>query len=531
MTSATARPPVAAIPADRATQASLSRFLPLLAGIVVVAVGALIVDGQPVGAIRDDSMYVLLAKALATGHGYRWLHLPGTPAAIHFPPGYPAVLALLWTLFPAFPGNVIVFKLANALFAGAAAFGVARLARTRFAMSEVAAQGFAIAALLASPVLALVARVMSEPLFLALLVPALLLAERAVADSKTRARDLVVLGVLSGCITLVRTHGIALLAAILVLLFMRRRFRDAGVFAAVAVTVLVPWQWWVAAHSGTFPLSMRGNYESYAGWLVDGFRTHGVALLGRTALRTTGDLASMLQIVLAPSLPSLARILALLVFVALAALGARRAWRLAPVYTVFLAVYGLIVVLWPFAPARFVWCVWPLILLLPVTGAREILAARPTRPNVRMLRYTTLAATALLACGYAAFNVVGYRARSWSSASYAAYLRPMLVWVATHTPRDALLASEAEGTVYLYTGRHTVPVGSLAIDEYFRTRTAADAASAIDTIVQRYHPQAVIVADGFLRIAVRELAFRQPPVLALVDTIPGGGLVLVPTPR
>jgi hypothetical protein len=165
MTSATA--PVAAIPADRATQASLSRFLPLLAGIVVFAVGALIVDGQPVGAIRDDSMYVLLAKALATGQGYRWLHLPGTPAAIHFPPGYPAMLALLWTLFPAFPGNVIVFKLANALFAALAAIGVARLVRTRLEMSEMTAQFIAIAALLASPVLTLVARVMSEPLFLA----------------------------------------------------------------------------------------------------------------------------------------------------------------------------------------------------------------------------------------------------------------------------------------------------------------------------------------------------------------------------
>jgi Gpi18-like mannosyltransferase len=168
-------------------------------------------------------MYVLLAKALASGQGYRWLHLPGTPAAIHFPPGYPAVLALLWTLFPAFPGNVIVFKLANALFAGVAAFAVARLVRTRFEMSEMSAQGIAIAALLASPVLTLIARVMSEPLFLALLLPALIFAEGIVESSRTRTRDLVALGLLCGLATLVRTHGIALVAAVALMLLLRRR--------------------------------------------------------------------------------------------------------------------------------------------------------------------------------------------------------------------------------------------------------------------------------------------------------------------
>ena len=66
------------------------RLLPLLAAAVVFGVGVSIIDGSAVGALRDDSMYLELAKALATGHGYRWLNLPGTPAATHFPPAYPA---------------------------------------------------------------------------------------------------------------------------------------------------------------------------------------------------------------------------------------------------------------------------------------------------------------------------------------------------------------------------------------------------------------------------------------------------------
>src|SRR3954466_11203431 len=75
-------------------------LLPVLAGAIVIAAGVLIVDSYVVGIAHDDGMYVILGKALATGQGYRWVHVPGAPPATHFPPGYPAVLALLWLIFP-----------------------------------------------------------------------------------------------------------------------------------------------------------------------------------------------------------------------------------------------------------------------------------------------------------------------------------------------------------------------------------------------------------------------------------------------
>jgi len=130
---------------------ALTRLLPWLSGAAVLAVGAFAIDGQPVGALRDDAMYVLLAKSIATGHGYRWLNLPGTPAAIHFPPGYPAFLALLWWIAPAFPASVVLFKLANTVLAASSAVVVARFARARFAMSEWTAQGVALTSAVSGP--------------------------------------------------------------------------------------------------------------------------------------------------------------------------------------------------------------------------------------------------------------------------------------------------------------------------------------------------------------------------------------------
>src|SRR5207247_10454340 len=63
-----------------------------LVGVVALAFGFAAVNTLPVGVFHDDAMYVILARSLATGQGYRYLNLPGNPAATHFPPGYPAFL-------------------------------------------------------------------------------------------------------------------------------------------------------------------------------------------------------------------------------------------------------------------------------------------------------------------------------------------------------------------------------------------------------------------------------------------------------
>jgi hypothetical protein len=508
-------------------------LLPVLAGAIVIAAGVIIVDSYVVGIAHDDGMYVILGKALATGQGYRWLHVPGAPPATHFPPGYPAVLALLWLIFPNFPANVVAFKIANALFMGFAAIGVACFARARFGMSEMGAALVALATTLGIPTLTLSALVMSEPLFLALLLPALVYAERVVSAESPRTRDLVALALLVGVATLVRTHGVTLLGAVVIILGSRRRFRDAALFAGVTIAMLIPWQLWVSTHTGYVPATMRGNYESYGAWFVSGLRTEGAALVARTVARTTSDLAAMFEVLVAPSMPSAVRIAGLVILLVLGGIGARVLWRRAPVTSLFLALYAAIVIIWPFSPARFVWGVWPLIVLVPILGVRDALTWRPVRARARAARLTTLTAGALLVCGYGTYTVRGYRHQWWSSIprNISRNVRPLLTWVATRTPPHAVLATEAEAAVYLYTGRSTVPVGTFTVDEYFAPRTPVENAAVIGSVVAHYRPKAVVVSSGAMRDAVRELALGHPPTLAVVDTFPGGGLVLIPISR
>jgi hypothetical protein len=519
---------------DRSARFDATHLMPWLVGAMVLAAGMMLVDSLPVGVVHDDGMYVILAKSLATGHGFRWLHVPGAPPATHYPPGYPAVLALLWWLFPGFPANVLVFKMANAVFSGVAAAGTARFAHRRLGMSASGAAAFSLVALLGIPTLTLSVIVMSEPLFLALLLPTLLLAERIAHDapSGVKRRDIVLLGALCGVATLVRTHGIALIAAAPLVLALRRRYRDAVLCAAVAVAIILPWQLWVSSHSGVFPMPMRGGYESYGAWLIAGVREEGIGLLARTAARTSAELAMMFATLIAPSIHNALRYVALLMLAALAIAGVRSLWRLAPVSLLFLAFYAAIVIVWPFTPARFAWGVWPLVIALPVLGARDLLGWRPTLPALRMLRMSALAGAACVALGYATYTLRGYRGQWWQSIprAGAANLRPLVFWAARQTAPTDLLAVEAESAVYLYTGRQTVPVHTFTVQQYFHPRSPSENAAVIRAILATYPVTAVAVSTAAMRAAARELATSHPPALAVRDTFPGG-IVLTPTPR
>lgn len=518
---------------EREWSFSLDRTMPVLTALIVLAVGIAIIDGLPVGVVHDDGMYVVLAKSLATGHGYRWIHVPGAPAATHYPPGYPAFLAMLWLVYPAFPGNVLLFKFANACFGALAASACVTFARERFAMSPLGGGAFSIASILGIPALTLSVMVMSEPFFLALLIPILIHAERAIEADAPRRRDVVLLGVATGIATLVRTHGIALIAAVpLMFVMKRRRITDAVLFAAVAIAVVLPWQLWSAANAAAVPAPMQGNYGSYGAWLAGGLHTEGIGLVARTAARTSVELIAMFATLGAPGLPALPRIVALVSLASLSIVGAPILARRAPVSAVFLALYAGIVIVWPFTPARFAWGVWPLVLILPVLGAREIIKWTPSTGTFRLARTVGLSLTVALAMGHAVYTARGYRGRWWASIprAGAANLRPLVLWAAQHTAPTDVLAVEAESAVYLYTGRHTVPVHTFTVQQYFTPRTAEQEADVISGVLAHYHVDAVAVATRTVRDATKLLATRTPPLLTPSDTFPGG-IVLTPTHR
>src|SRR5437870_10873459 len=89
------------------------------------------------GLFWDDAWYVLLARGLATGHGYTLTNAPTRGIVPFYPPGFPLVLSLVFRIAPDFPRNVMLLKAVSiAAMAGVALLAMhhaARYARLPFA--------------------------------------------------------------------------------------------------------------------------------------------------------------------------------------------------------------------------------------------------------------------------------------------------------------------------------------------------------------------------------------------------------------
>ncbi|HTK49394.1 MAG TPA: hypothetical protein VL328_15555 [Gemmatimonadaceae bacterium] len=519
--------PPEAVPA--AEPARRTAWWPLaLAGVAALglAAGVAVVDALPVGVVADDAFYVILARSIATGQGYRALNVPGLPAGTHFPPGYPALLALVSFVAPAFPASVAAFKALNALFLAATAVLATRLLRRRVGAGPWWSVSVGLVTAVSVPLLILSNLVLSELCFLAFAL-ALLLALESLVDERQPAWRVLLLGLAIGACALVRTHGAVLLPAAAIALAVRRRWRDAGLLATGAAVCLVPWQLWMAHHAGDLPAPMLGMYDSYAGWWLRGVRELGVGMIPATLAKTTAETGLMLSVLFSPLRSPLARAATLVALGALVWAGGLAAWRRIPVTLLFVAGYLAIVLVWPFQTARFVWAIWPLLLTLVAAGGWAAVARTAWRTPVRIALGGALA---WVSVGYAQYEVRGVRGAWWSSLGRANTPRiaTSVRWVAEHAAPGEVVATENEGAVYLYTGHQAVPIIALTPGQYLREPTARENAMAgLAPILDAYPVRSVVVTPGKAEDAARVLAATAPSRLRLREELDGGAVFTV----
>jgi hypothetical protein len=520
-------PPVprAFIGAERA-----QRWLPWLIGALALVATMHAIEPLPVGVFYDDAQYLILAKSLATGHGYRFLNLPGAPLATHFPPGYPAFLAILWRISPAFPENVALFKFANALLLAAVALLTYRFATKTLDVPRALAAAAALAGTATIPSLVLSSAIMSEPLFLAMLLPLLAWSEResrvhAERSARAELRGALLLGAAIGVIALVRTHGMALAGAAIATYLARGRRREA-IYCALAICILLaPWMLWVAAHNDTLPPVVRGAYGSYFGWLATGFRVGGIHLLAVTLPDNVATIWMSIVRSIVPDIHWSIDLLVGVIYAAASLIGVASCWARARVMILFLSFYMAIVLVWPFSPLRFVWGVWPLMMLLPAIGVAAAWRA-PIVRQLLMARGALIAAGAVLALGIASFNVRGYANAWWSSNArfHARRVLPQLAWVARATqPRD-VIAADAEAAVYLYTGRQAVPITSFTAVEYAHERSVAEEMEIVRQVLGQYRPKYVLATSPQVVEATANLSRLREARLFRIDSL-GQGVV------
>lgn len=508
-------------------------WYPLIAGVLVLAGTIAAMTPWPVGVFYDDGIYLILAKSLATGEGFRYLNLPQHPAATHYPPGYPALLAVLWKLAPDFPANTVVFKAANAVLLGVAAAGLTYFARIRLTLPAPLAVLTVVVFSLSIPMLATATVLFSEPMMLALLAPALLLSERAVYGDD-RVATVMGAALLAGSVTLVRTIGIPLVGATLLMLLIRRRPASAGMYLAVVVTVLLPWQLWVAANGAEVPAIIQGSYGSYLGWFLDAFRERGLAFPVAVAAKNLGEIVRPMRALFA-TIPMVPTLIPLIGFAALVVLGGMRTARKAPVLGWFLVGYLVIVLLWPYSPDRFLWGIWPLVGLIIAAGGRELFERARAAGRPRWHRHAAIVVAVLAAMSigsYTVYHVRGLSGRWWESAQRgsAESMLPLIGWTLANTSATDVLASDSDPLLHLYTGRPVVPSITWTAADYVALRGTNQQTADLGVLLATYRPRHLLLSSpsSFAAPAARTLTERRPPGLTLTNVLASGGAIFTP---
>jgi len=502
---------------------------------VALALGVFAMNPLPIGAFHDDARYLLLARSIAEGTGYRFVFVPGSPAGTHFPPAFPFLLAAVWKVAPAFPASVMLFKLLNAMMLAPAAFGAFVLARDRAGLSPWTAAGVAVAFAGSVPVLFLDGVLFSEPFFTAALIAALLVSERAVRSAasdedagRPLARIALAAGLAIGAVTMIRTIGIAAGVGLGITLLRRRQWRELAVAMAGIAAFVVPWQLWTMRHGAEIPPILSGDYGTYGSWMGAALRSEGGGFIARIAGTNLGGFRILLDLFGVSG--ALRAVVAVPVVLALA-LGVARLARRAPVTVASAAAYLLVVLVWPGAPDRFLWPVWPLLLTGIACGASDVAARTAATERGRVARGLMLAALGACALLLVRFNAGMYRSRAWEGPARAnAKLAIAASETAARLP-DGLVASEFDALVSLYTGRPAVPLLPLMAANYLHPRTPPEAARQLSQILDAYHPRFLLVGSGEALDAARLLAQASRPRIRFGGVSPSGVLLYVATSR
>jgi hypothetical protein len=346
--------------------------------------------------------------------------------------------------------------------------------------------------------------VMSEAVFLFVELAAVLAIERASRAANRGGRWAVVAGGLAAGAMLVRTAGVALIAAGVLYLARGRRWRQTLIFAVASVTCVLPWSLYARTHAGTraalvdhggvmavdytswfwtseagtvsarqvglgtLPARIERNVTNITVRDIGGifmpllFRTSSESGLEVIGLGPPegGKVPSMGSAVGTQIISSLLTALIVVGFVAACRRGLTVAEPL-------VALSMTMIVLWPFWTFRFVLALTPFLfgyLVLGVEGVAGLLAhgrERTTSRSSSAVRVFLAVVIGLNLLDHGQYIAKAYgesRGAPWKA--HADDIAQVLDWIQQHADANSVIAADNPALVYLRTGHPTVAINS-----------------------------------------------------------------------
>ena len=222
---------------------------------------------QAAGLYVDDAWYIVLAKAVWQGDGFRLISSATTPILPAFPPGFALILAPIVGAFPEFPANVVPLKMVSLVAMGAAGVLVyVFVNRYHAAPRAVAATVAVITVAMPAFVFLATSTVMAEPVFTAAQLGAAVAVERSArAPSRTATMTTIIAGLIAGATLLIRLAGVAAVLAATCYLAKKRGARPAIIFLGLATACYLPWGAYSYLHRApAIERAAHGGSVSYA---------------------------------------------------------------------------------------------------------------------------------------------------------------------------------------------------------------------------------------------------------------------------
>lgn len=505
-------------PTDRARTGAEHPAGQALIAAALVAIGYLLLRTAPAlaaGAFSDDGVYLSLGKALAEGEGYRSLYAVGEPVHMKYPPGLPALYAVLWTLRSDL-GFVHGAAMTLSLLATAATAGVLWwIGRVRLALHPVVAAVLVVGPLFLEGSVQYFNLPISEPWFMLGWAICLLLAPRAMNRSVVWSLGL---GITIAVTTLFRTQAVLLIPALMAALWVGKAgWRRILATSAAAVAPLVAWTFWHRARAAAGPLGSQPDEATYTSW-APGSVGETFAFLFEVARSQVIRYSTVLPPHVSGWTP-LGALICLLVLVGLA-FGFVTRFKENPTLVLSTLALTGVIGLWPYSQDRFVLALLPFVGLLAGAGAQWIAGVRRA-PGARPGGWATTPARVLVgvlalvtvAVGVRQAQIRGLATEERTAETF--YFHPAQFlpdnsqfvisasrWLTQNSaPADRLL-TPLSSALWLYTGRKGVnatpaepDVGPSVFDEpgrFLASRVLADDVN----LLLLWNPNFLITRDG-----------------------------------
>lgn len=464
--------------------APTSHQRPILVLLAAAALSLWLMHKAPSGhgSWVDDGVYLSTGQSLAQTGSYRQPTLPGSPWQTKYPPLWPVVLAVAWSIAPSLDGACrAAMWLTSGMWFGAAWFAYL-IAVLRMELPRWLGTTAGVLILLNAYAWHVNRTAMSEALFTLLLLSSLFMLSGAGVGSGTkRVAPLLGMGAALGGAVLTRSVGVGFVVGVVLHLALIHRWHAAawaGGLVLVAGGGWSIWKHWAAGANAAMQASAALSYDlDYGGWW-----SSFTSRPGQVVLLNLGDLATSLLNVLGPAPESFwklgaapdtgARAMCLVMVITVATLILlglfRGRARAAAGESLAVGGYLALVTAWPFAPSRFLVPLVPLLVVALLRGVwmlPQLVGSAVTlraAPGTRTRRIGVVSVGVLsLAMLVASLDRIGGTVLLPPARREAAIRRERAAMIRDTTPTDAVVAVPEPAWMSMVSGRICVPLVSL----------------------------------------------------------------------